>query len=146
MSWQTDFPRLDARNHRVTSPATDAYNCVAWAAGDTEHWWQPGEFWPVADWPIDDYGLGALEQAFLHLGFVDCGMDAKLEPAVEKIAIYGDTSIYTHVARQLSTGKWTSKLGKDVDIEHEVPEDVAGGVYGGVYGEVAQIMKRPIER
>jgi len=33
------FPRLTAARYRVTSPATTDYNCVAWAAGDTEHWW-----------------------------------------------------------------------------------------------------------
>jgi hypothetical protein len=43
MNWASDFPRLTPGNHRVTSPATPAYNCVAWAAEDTEHWWQPGE-------------------------------------------------------------------------------------------------------
>jgi len=40
MSWSDDFPRLTAQNHRITSPATQGYNCVAWAAGDVEHWWQ----------------------------------------------------------------------------------------------------------
>jgi hypothetical protein len=38
----------------------------------------------------------------------------------------------------LPNGKWTSKLGRDVDIEHDTADDVAGGVYG----EVVQIMKR----
>jgi hypothetical protein len=46
--------------------------------------------------------------------------------------------MYTHAARQLPDGQWTSKLGKYVDIEHSAPEDVAGGVYG----EVMQFMKR----
>jgi hypothetical protein len=45
---------------------------------------------------------------------------------------------YTHAARQLPDGTWTSKLGKDVDIEHDYPDDVAGGVYG----EVVVLMQR----
>ena len=142
MSWEADFPRLTDRNHRVTSPATVDYNCVAWAAEDADHWWQPGEFWPVPDWPADDCGLGALERAFLDRGYVDCSLDATSESAFEKVALYGDTSIYTHIARQLPNGKWTSKLGQGVDIEHDDPDDVSGGVYG----ELAQVMKRPAKR
>ena len=49
------------------------------------------------------------------------------------------SSTRTHAARQLPNGKWTSKLGKAEDVEHESPEDVAGGVYG----EVVQFMRRP---
>jgi hypothetical protein len=45
---QDDFPRLTNQNHRVTSPASADYNCVAWSAGDIEHWWQPGLHWPIA--------------------------------------------------------------------------------------------------
>ena len=48
--------------------------------------------------------------------------------------------MYTHAARQLLSGKWTSKLGKSVDIEHDTTDVVARGLYG----EVVQIMKRAI--
>lgn len=37
-------------------------------------------------------------------------------------------------------GKWTSKLGHDVDIEHDTPEDLAEGIYG----TVMHYMRRPI--
>ncbi len=136
----SDFPRLTPDNHRVTSPETIDYNCAAWAAGDTQHWWQPGEYWLPADWPEDDYGLGALEQAFLALGYVSCEMDATLEVGFLKVALYGSGGTYTHAARQLPGGKWTSKLGKGEDIEHDAPEDVTGGVYGDVMG----FMKKPV--
>jgi hypothetical protein len=33
------FPRLRGTAYRITSPASEVYNCIAWAAGDTEHWW-----------------------------------------------------------------------------------------------------------
>jgi hypothetical protein len=134
-----EFPRLTADNHRVTSPATLTYNCIAWAAGDTEHWWQPGKYWEPKDWPEDDVSPGALEHAFSALGYQDCAMDARLEPGFEKVALYGIGSEYTHAARQLPHGKWTSKLGKAEDIEHDTPEDIAGGIYGAVMA----IMKRP---
>lgn len=138
MSWDEDFPRLNDANHRITSPASAEYNCIAWAAEDQDHWWQPGEYWNVPDWPADDFGLGALERAFLALGFTDCGMNADLEAGFVKVALYGGSGMYTHAARQLANGNWTSKLGKGEDIEHDAPEDVAGGLYG----EVAEIMKR----
>lgn len=133
------FPRLTPANHRITSPATPEYNCVAWAAEDTEHWWQPGTYWLPKDWPEDDASLAALEQAFAVMGYADCSMDSHCEPGFEKVALYGSGFFYTHAARQLASGKWTSKLGMDVDIEHDTPEEVAGGVYG----EVVEIMKRP---
>lgn len=133
-----DFPRLTAQNHRITSPATTDYNCIAWSAFDTEHWWQPGIFWPVSA-SADDCGLAILEQAFVNLGYQEC-TSGEPESSFEKVALYGSTLLYTHAARQLSNGKWTSKLGRGEDIEHDTPDDVTGGVYG----EVAQYMKRPL--
>jgi len=134
----SEFPRLTETNHRVTSPETPDYNCIAWSVGDTACWWQPDVYWPVST-PPDDYGIGVLEQAYLALGFEDCPDDT-LEPGFEKVALYGSSAFYTHAARQPANGRWSSKLGRDVDIEHDTPFDVAGGVYG----EIVQFMKRPI--
>jgi len=113
------------------------YNCIAWSAGDTKNWWQPGICWPVK-MTTDDFGMGALEQAFLGLGYRECP-EGHLEPGIEKVALYGSSFMYTHAARQLPTGKWTSTLGKAEDIEHDTPNDVAGPLYG----EVVQFMGRP---
>jgi hypothetical protein len=131
-----DFPRLTPDNHRGTSPATPEYNCVAWSASDTARWWQPGVNWPVevAD---DDAGVGVLEKAFSSLGYQDCP-DGSHESGFEKVALYGSSLFYTHAARQLPNGEWTSKLGRSEDIEHDSPDDVAGGLYG----EVVQCMRR----
>jgi hypothetical protein len=71
------------------------------------------------------------------MGYVECE-NGSLEDEYEKVALYGSTLFYSHAARQLPTGKWTSKLGRSEDIEHDTPEDVAEGVYG----EVQQCMKR----
>ncbi len=46
----------------------------------------------------------------------------------------------TRAARQLPNGKWTSKLGRWQDIEHELD-----GLVGEMYGTVKQILKRAIE-
>ena len=56
-----DFPRLTPGNHRITSPPSRDYNCIAWSAGDTGHWWEPGVYWPAPVAP-DDYGIAVLIQ------------------------------------------------------------------------------------
>ena len=130
------FPRSTAAHCRRTSLADVTYNCVAWAAGDTSRWWQSGVYWPVPT-SRTDYGIGSLERALQSLGYEVC-RDESLEPDFEKVAIYGFGFFYTHAARQLPNGKWTSKLGKAEDIEHDSPDDIAGGIYG----EVVQFMRR----
>jgi hypothetical protein len=55
-----------------------------------------------------------------------------MEVTVEKIAIYGDGFAFKHVARQLESGSWTSKLGKLADIEHRELQWLAGEAYGVV--------------
>ncbi len=134
-----EFPRLTEDNHRPTSPPDVGYNCIAWSAGDTERWWQPGEYWPVETSP-DDHGIGTLQRAFEALGYEECP-DGDLESGFQKVALYGGGLMYTHAARQLPDGKWTSKLGKAEDIDHATADDVAGGLYG----EIVQFMKRLVQ-
>lgn len=88
-----DFPRLTPENHRQTSPRATDYNCIAWSAGDTEHWWQSGVYWPVGT-PADEYGIGVLEGAFQALGYASCDHD-RFEPGFEKVALYGSNFFYT---------------------------------------------------
>ena len=59
-------------------------------------------------------------------------LEETLESGFEKVALYGSGFMYTHAARQLPDGRWTSKLGQKEDITHNTPDDVAGGVYGEV--------------
>jgi hypothetical protein len=98
------FPRLTPYNHRVTSLASIDYNCIAWSAGDVEHWWQPGVFWPCEVKP-KDYGVAVLQQMFMTLGYENNGMDTNPEPGFEKVALFSDGLYYTHAARQLASGK-----------------------------------------
>jgi len=134
------FPRLTPENHRISSPLSTDYNCIAWSAHDTDHWWQPGVYWPI-ETSTSDYGIAALMRVFQSLGYDLCE-GYPLEEGFEKVALYGSNQFYTHAARQLPNGKWTSKLGASEDIEHEQPEDVAGGIYG----QVVMFMKRPVSR
>jgi hypothetical protein len=81
-----------------------------------------------------------LARAYETVGFVPCA-DGSPEPGFEKVALYGEPDgFYTHAARQLPGGRWTSKLGALEDIEHETPDDVVGGVYGAIFG----FMKQPL--
>ena len=69
------FPRLAPPNHRVTSPPSRTYNCIAWAAGDDSKWWWPGpnleeEFWPNSA-PREET-LDAFQAAFESLGYALC--------------------------------------------------------------------------
>jgi len=133
------FPNLSDENYQITSPVTVDYNCIAWAAHNSRHWWQPGVYWPT-EVSRDDCGIGALVAAFAKLGFKECS-DGDLENGFEKVALYGSGMMYTHAARQLSDGQWTSKLGQLEDITHTTPDVIAGGDYG----EVVQFMKRSRE-
>jgi len=108
------FPRLTQQNHQITSPAVPDYNCIAWAVGDVERWWQPGVYWPI-EIQSNAVGVADLERAFESLGFMRCSGD-EIELEFEKVALYGDSMFYTHASRQLSSGKWTSKLGEMEDI------------------------------
>jgi len=131
MAIEDDFPNLAETGHRITSPESGAYNCIAWAAGTDQHWWEPATdcYWPEST--SMDYTVDALVQAFKSIGFAVCE-NAVADSSSEKIAIYGDGQEYTHAARQLPNGKWTSKLGKGEDIEHDNLEALEGSIYGSV--------------
>ena len=75
---------------------------------------------------------------FAGEGFSVCEDDL-LEPGFDKIAIYAFVGKFTHVARQLENGPWTSKIGSLETITHLSVEDLNGGVYGNVHC----IMRRP---
>lgn len=64
------------------------------------------------------YALASFTQAFALYGYEASDTDS-LESGFEKVAIYvGSDGLPTHMARQLESGVWTSKLGEWEDIEH----------------------------
>jgi hypothetical protein len=135
---EEDFPNLVRTGYKKTSPVDERYNCIAWAANDSKRWWQPdfGYYWPVGE--LGDYSVDAVVKVFKHLGYKDC-KSSDFELGFEKVAIYGDGTLYTHAARQLPSGLWASKLGAGVDIEHSLLE----GLISSMYGSVAYILRRP---
>ena len=64
--------------------------------------------------------------------------------APKKIAFFADGSVFKHVARRLSSGRWTSKLGDHCDIEHELEDLVSSRSphWEFRYGQLAGFMRR----
>jgi len=114
---------------------THRYNCLSWAGGETRRKWWPDPtnigYWPKGVPRIET--LDAFVSAYGTLGYGKCENDS-LEPGFEKIALftkrYPDGTRPTHAARQLPSGRWTSKLGDCEDIEHEDLEVLHGPAYG----------------
>lgn len=136
---QPAFPALTVANFRVTSPVDPRYNCIAWAAGDQSRWWWPD---PQSQsyWPLEaprEVTLGAFIQAYGLLGYTET-CSAAHEAGKQKVAIYTFASgTPTHASRQVPDGWWASKLGEEIDIEHEL-----GALNGPVYGRPAVILAR----
>ena len=72
------------------------------------------------------------------LGYTVCDTGER-ETGYDKVAVYARDGRWTHAARQLENGQWTSKLGPDEDITHPSPRNLAGELYGSVHC----IMRRP---
>jgi len=145
-SWDTALlPNLNENNCTITSRASRAYNCLAWAAGSALLWWWPEPvyyFWPPN--VPRELTIDAFIRAYGTLGFVVCD-DGSLENGFEKVALYAKRMPWgeiepTHAARQLADGKWTSKLGLSEDVSHDNVRDLDGPAYG----TAVQFLKRPI--
>ncbi len=141
VTWvQATFPNLQIGGFLVTSGHTCTYNCIAWAAGDSENWWWPSvdDYWPETV-PREET-IDAFKLAFQTRGYEPCD-DGDVESGYEKVAIYAIAGWPKHMARQLPTGAWTSKLGKAWDIEHSSLESVECDDYG----RTVQYLRRPIQ-
>lgn len=131
------FPRLRHTRFYVTSPETQDYNCIAWAADDNSHWWWPTGFcyWPKG--VNRTLEVASFKAAYATLGYVDCD-NGNAEKGVEKVAIFANVhGRVEHAARQLPSGDWTSKLGEGEDIRHTI-----FGLEGASYGNVVCYMSR----
>ena len=126
------FPSLAGTNYSPeASAATDSYNCIAFAVGDCANWWWPrkgyGLYWPPG-FPLSDAAPVLIQIFELH-GYSQCDSSSH-ELGYEKVAIYVRDGRFKHVARQLRSGWWASKLGEEQDIEHELVEHLEGPSYG----------------
>jgi hypothetical protein len=132
------FPNLINCVFAITSPKSTSYNCFAWANGDNDCWWWPTDF---SYWPSRaprKLTLDAFIKAYEAVGFQLCD-NCDYEENYVKIAIFVDSNGRpAHAARQLDSKFWTSKLGDEEDIMHELY-----GLEGDEYGRVQQFLKRP---
>ena len=125
------FPGLGGdTDFKITSPQNTNYNCIAWAYHFQDRWMWPGgtgtktidgfKFWP--DGIDDTEDVSAFIEAFKQKGYEQCET-GDFETGYRKIALYvkKGTTQCTHAARQLNNGKWTSKLGRENDIQHGSP-------------------------
>ena len=133
-----EFPNTVHEALIPTSPVTTDYNCIAWAYGRNDKWYWPdalgAKFWPATVPRVDN--VDAFIQLFQGIGYEVCEDDA-LEEGYEKIAIYTKNGEPKHAARQLPSGRWTSKLGKEFDVEHSI-----FSLNGGFYGDATVFMRR----
>jgi hypothetical protein len=139
------FPSISDQNAKQTSPASEKYNCIAWAYGISRipMWPDPtGVILGIVYWPQKipcENTVEAFSALFKSIGYIKCH-DGSFESGFEKIAIYAEGTEPKHAARQLQNGRWTSKLGSDIDIEHDTPYCITGPTYG----DVVLFMKRQI--
>ena len=132
------FPNFESSEHRITSEKDSTYNCVAWALGESDRWWEPppSYYWPMPYTEGEAPSVVDVVAMFESLGYEQCGSNFEL--GYDYVAIYGDRDWFTHVARRLEDGRWASKLGDWEDIEHN--ELIA--LDGGSYGSVAYYLRR----
>jgi hypothetical protein len=145
-SWPPqDHPHLTQDTCVITSPRSNGYNCIAWAAGDNTRWWWPVPLRGINYWPAGvprEQTIAAFVAAFGTRRFAPC-RDGSLEEGIEKVALFarpmGALLVPTHAALQLESGQWTSKMGSLEDIVHITLD----GVNGPAYGEAVQFLSRP---
>ena len=146
---EAHFPNLHRSEYRKTSEKCFRYNCIAHAAEHADAWWWPDEgtgiHWPEGV-PLEET-VGCFVEAYATQGYEFCEhLDVTVETGFEKVAIYVDEyGTPTHAARQLSSGEWTSKLGREEDIAHRTLEAVGDAQDGSIgYGRVIAILKRAL--
>jgi hypothetical protein len=135
LNLERGFPRLASAGYNKTSDKSPKYNCIAWAAEDTQHgfWWpQEDTYWPF--WIRREDTVKCFVRTFRSLGYSVC-TNARRQPLFHKVALYAIHKTYkpmpvpdsldeladwdpTHMARQLPDGSWTSKCGGNEDITH----------------------------
>jgi len=124
------FPSLSDSGYSKPSTHDPAYNRFAFAVHDKGQWWENFAvkvyYWPLdSDDPLEDW-IRAL--ALNNYKLTD---NCDLEDGFEKVAVYVSANgTPEHVARQLESGVWTSKIGRREDIQHPLLVDLEGNEYG----------------
>ena len=141
------LPRLKQSAYEITSPRSDAQNCIGHAL-QANLYFDPGVVGTFIEgryWPPDiraDDSVEAWVQLFEMHQFRECA-NGDLQTGMEKIAIYvGEDGNTSHCARQLPSGQWTSKLNKLEDIRRDSLADLLSPPE---YAAVVKFMSRPLK-
>jgi hypothetical protein len=142
---QICYPALTPENSQKLSDATSRYNCIAFAAGDTNRWWEPpvdhvldpGQYWPEgAPTGID---LDSCVKAYQRHGFERISRET-MGDDFQTIALYAHRGgEMSHAARLNKDGSWLSKLGDLEDISHDYLASLEGD---SAFGSVRLMMSR----
>ena len=97
----------------------------------------PFYYWPPGF--AREFTIAVLVQIFQSFGYEICA-SGEFEYRYEKIALFGRGPVATHAARQLGSGKWSSKLGPQELIEHEL--EAVAGHSAQEYGDIVHFMRR----
>lgn len=135
------FPNLKPWDYKVTSSKDFRYNCFAFTLDDTKRIWDPvpyaDKYWPpgIPREPL----LKAVLAMYSSFGYSICS-SGEIETGFQKVAIYVKDGQPKHAAKQLTNGRWASKIGPHVDFEHPLDP-----LNGGWYGNVEYILRKPID-
>lgn len=133
-----EFPNTQIEPFIHTSPVDINYNCIAWAACDNTRWYEPDPY-GYYYWPPQitrEYTVESYINLYEFFGFQRCE-DGNIEEGFIKVAVFEKNGFPTHASRQLDNGSWTSKLGKNIDVEHTL-----FNIQNGAYGNVIQFLKK----
>jgi hypothetical protein len=140
---ESQIPSLQGSSYEPQSNRNPGYNCFAWAIRDSDHVVAPPG---TASWARWSDKVPTWETLATYIQFYECEggfercVDGSLEQGYEKIALFtSENGDPLHAARQLPSGRWTSKLGKGIDVEHDL--DTIDGQE--LVGSLAVFMKRP---
>lgn len=135
-----EFPKTFEEPFIHTSPIDPNYNCIAWAANDNTKWYEPDPY-GFYFWPQEvnrEYTTEAYINLYEYFGFIRCD-NGELEEGYIKVAVFEKNGVPTHACRQLLDGNWTSKLGKNIDVQHSL-----NNIQEGTYGNIIQFLKKPL--
>jgi hypothetical protein len=142
-----EYPRLgEDPDYKLTSEADDRYNCVAWVRRDKGHWIDPEVFWPTdlapepPEWEDDLPYYLALFEAW-DFEMVE---SSDREDGYLKIAVFASGGDFDHVAKQLPSGRWSSKGGASFDFRHGTPASVSKCIWRPDM-ELVAVMRRPYD-
>lgn len=137
------WPGLVGNVWTITSPNDPDYNCIAWAAEDTDNWWWPPVHQPDVYWPDGvprEETTAAFIEAYRTVGYVPEDEVPGGSEITGRVAIYCKGGVPAHAARQHEGEMWTSKLGPYQDIRHRL-RDIEGREYGYVEAVVVRYRK-----